>query len=77
MSARLPDDIRPQVLRYHEFRMGVLRIGVELADGRSFDNVLVSGLNVTRVLGYDVVPFEAEDVIGVTDQSELALPPGY
>lgn len=77
MSVRLPDSIRSQVRGFDEFRMGVHRIGVELADGRSFDNVLVSGPNVTRVLGHDAVPFDAADVIGVTDQSEMPLPPGY
>ena len=57
--------------------MGVNRVRVELSDGRTFENVIVAGDRVVKVLGQDDVPFEASDVVAVTDFSDAPLPSGY
>lgn len=57
--------------------MGVSRARVELNDGRTFDNVMVAGGRVVKVLGWDEIPFEASDVVAVTDFTDAPLPPGY
>jgi hypothetical protein len=57
--------------------MGVNRVRVELADGRTFDDVMVAGDRVVKVLGRDEIPFEVSDVVAVTDFSDAPLPPGY
>ena len=57
--------------------MGVNRVRVELSDGRTFENVMVSGDRVVGVLGREEVPFVASDVVAVTDFADAPLPPGY
>jgi hypothetical protein len=74
VTDELPDAIRIRVRALPEFRMGVHRVGVRLMSGIKVDNVLVSSGRVTRVLGRDRVPFDAAEVVDVTDQSELPLP---
>lgn len=49
----------------------------EISDGRTFENVIVAGDRVVKVLGRDDVPFEASDVVAVNDFSDAPLPPGY
>jgi hypothetical protein len=73
----LPPSIADEVARWPEFRMGVNRVRVELADGRTFDDVMVAGDRVVKVLGRDEIPFEVSDVVAVTDFSDAPLPPGY
>jgi hypothetical protein len=77
VSDNLPPSIAAEVAGWPEFRMGVHRVRVELADGRAFDDVMVAGGRVVKVPGRDDVPFEASDVVAVTDLSEAPLPPGY
>jgi hypothetical protein len=70
VSAFLPEAIAEQVATFPEWRMGVQRIQVTLADGRTFSTVDIAwGREIVRVGGYDCVPFEAEDVIAVKDLS--------
>jgi hypothetical protein len=76
MTDKLPGVIAEQVNGMFEFRMGVHRIGVDLSDGAHFDDVLVSAGSVTRVIGYETVPFDAGDVTSVSNEAELPLPPG-
>lgn len=57
--------------------MGVNRVRVEVSDGRVFDDVMVAGDRVVKVLGRDDVPFEASEVVAVTDFTDTPLPPGY
>ena len=57
--------------------MGVNRVRVELAAGRAFEDVMVAGDRVVGVLGRHEVPFEASDVVAITDISDAPLPPGY
>ena len=57
--------------------MGVKRVRVTLADGRTFENVMVAGHRVVGVLGQPHVPFEASDVVAATDFAEAPLPLGY
>ena len=76
MTDELPEAIRVRVRALPEFRMGVHRVGVRLVCGITVDNVLVSSGRVTRVLGRDHIPFDAAEVIDVTNQSELPLPAG-
>lgn len=75
MSEQLPPAIAAEVRGMYEFRMGVHRVGVVLANGMQIDDVLVSAGRVTRALGHEHVPFEASEVVGVVDQSTRALPP--
>lgn len=77
VSDRLSPDIADEVAGWPEFRMAVHRVRVELSDGRTFDNVMVAGGRVRGVLGRDEVPFEASDVVAVTDFADAPLPPGY
>jgi hypothetical protein len=77
VSDKLPPAISDEVAGWTEFRMGVNRVRVELADGRMFDNVMVSGDRVVNVLGQPQVPFEASDVVAVADFTDAPLPPGY
>ena len=77
VSNDLPPSIADEVAGWPEFRMGVKRVRVELDDGRTFDDVTVAGARVVKVLGRDDVPFEASDVVAVTDSSDAPLPPGY
>jgi hypothetical protein len=76
VTERLPGAMAEQVSRMYEFRMGVHRVGVWLANGTQFDDVLVSAGSVTRVIGQDTVPFDVGDVIAVFNQADLPLPPG-
>lgn len=55
--------------------MGVNRVRVELTDGRTFDNVMVAGGRVMKVLGRNEIPFDASDVVAVTDFTDAPLPP--
>ena len=57
--------------------MGVHRVRVKLADGRAFENVMVAGDRVVKVLGREELPFEASDVVAVIDFADAPLPPGY
>ncbi|MEO8829619.1 hypothetical protein [Lapillicoccus sp.] len=77
MPNELPPAIANEVAGWPEFRMGVTRVRVELADGRTFDDVMVAGGRVAKILGRDEIPFEASDVVAVTDFGEAPLPPGY
>jgi hypothetical protein len=77
VSNELSPDIADEVAGWPEFRMGVNRVRVELNDGRTFDNVMVAGGRVVKVLGWDEIPFEASDVVAVTDFTDAPLPPGY
>jgi hypothetical protein len=77
VSDKLPSAISDEVAGWREFRMGVNRVRVELADGRVFDNVMVAGGRVVGVLGQPQVPFEASDVVAVADFTDAPLPPGY
>jgi hypothetical protein len=77
VSDQLPPDIADEVAAWPEFRMGVHRVRVKLNDGRTFDNVMVAGGRVAGVLGRDEVPFEASQVVAVTDFADAPLPPGY
>jgi hypothetical protein len=76
MSEQLSPAIVAEVRGMDEFRMGVHRVGVVLANGMQVNDVLVSADRVTRVLGHEHVPFDASDVVEVVDQSTRALPPG-
>jgi hypothetical protein len=76
MGDVLPVAIAEAVQGMPEFRMGVHRVGVRLVSGLRVDDVLVSGVRVTRVLGLDQVPFNADEVVEAVDQSAAALPPG-
>ena len=74
VSDDLPPSIVDEVAKWPEFRMGVNRVRVVLADGRAFDDVMVAGKRVVKVLGRDDIPFEASGVVTVTDLSEAPLP---
>ena len=77
MSDKLPPAISDQVARWPEFRMGVNRVRVELADGRVFDDVMVAGGRIVGVLGQPEIPFDASDVVAIADFADAPLPPGY
>lgn len=77
VSDQLPPTIANEVAGWLEFRMGVHRVRVELADGRAFEDVMVGGARVVKVLVRGEIPFEASDVVAVTDFSEALLSPGY
>jgi hypothetical protein len=77
VTDELPASIAHEVARLPEFRMGVHRLRVALADGRAFDDVMVASNRVVRVLGLDDIPFEGCDVVAVTDLSDASLPLGY
>jgi hypothetical protein len=77
VSSDLPPSIADEVAVWPEFRMGVHRVQVELADGRRFDDVMVAGARVVKVLGRDDVPFDASAVVAAIDRSNAPLPPGY
>ena len=77
VSDHLPPSIVDEVAKWPEFRMGVQRVRVVVADGRSFDDVMVAGNRVVKVLGRHDLPFEASDVVAVTDLSEAPLPLRY
>jgi hypothetical protein len=77
VSNELPSSIADEIAGWPEFRMGVYRVHVELADGRSFDDVMVAGARVVKILGRDDVPFDTSDVVAVTDRSDAPLPPGH
>ena len=57
--------------------MGVKRVRVQLADGQKVDNVLIGGSTVVKVLGFDVIPFDAGAIVAATDQAQDPLPIGY
>ncbi|WP_156401702.1 hypothetical protein [Agromyces sp. Soil535] len=76
MSEQLPPAIAAEVRGMYEFRMGVHRVGLVLANGMQVNDVLVSAGRVTRALGHEHVPFDASHVVEVVDQSTRALPPG-
>jgi hypothetical protein len=76
MAGELPSLMWARVAELPEFRMGVHRVVVRLVSGAWFDDVLVFGGRVTRVLGQDGVPFDPGDVVAVEDQSERPLPRG-
>jgi hypothetical protein len=73
----LPEPIADVVACWPEFRMGVNRVGVQLADGQKFDNVIIAGSTVVKVLGFDGIPFDAGAIVAATDQAEDPLPKGY
>ena len=77
MSDDLPPSIVDEIAKWPEFRMGVNRVRVVLADGLAFDDVMVAGNRVVKVLGRHDIPFEACDVVAVTDLSEAPLPLRY
>jgi hypothetical protein len=77
VSNQLPPSIAGKVALWPEFRMGVHRARVELRDGRAFEDVMVAGGRVVKVLGRDEVPFEPSEVVAATDFSDAPLPPGY
>ena len=58
---------RCEVAGWPEFRMGANRVRVELADGRTFENVMFAGDRVVGVLGQDEIPFEASEVVAAID----------
>jgi hypothetical protein len=71
VSRTLPEPIAEQVLAFPEWRMGAQRIKVTLADGRTFAPVDVAwGREIVRVADDEEVPFDAEDVVHVEDQSD-------
>ena len=50
--------------------MGVHRVAVTLRSGATFDGVLVGwGHEIVRVEGYEVLPFEPDDVVSVRDDA--------
>lgn len=57
--------------------MGVRRVGVQLSEGRYFDNMMVAGREVVGVLGLRSVPFEVAAIVAATDQASEPLPAGY
>jgi hypothetical protein len=51
--------------------MGVNRVAVVLADGRSFAPVDIAwGREIVRVHGSEVVPFTGDEIVEVTDASD-------
>src|SRR5689334_12847383 len=75
MSDELPPAILAQIAGFPEFRMGVRRVQVELASGRTFENTLVAGKRVVGIIGdCGTVPFEPSEVVGVRDMSDAYLP---
>lgn len=77
MSDKLPQAIADEVAGWTEFRMGVNRVQVKLADGRVFENVMVAGGRVVKVLGQPDLMFDASDVVAVADFADAPPPPGY
>ena len=73
----LPETIADMVAAWPEFRMGVKRVGVTLAGGQTFDNVMIAGPKVVKILGFDDLPFDSGDIVAATDQAEDPLPKGY
>ena len=71
VSKILPEPIAQKVNDFPEWRMGTQRIKVTLVDGRTFYPVDVAwGREIVRVVGYEEVPFEAEDVVEVEHLSD-------
>jgi hypothetical protein len=64
----LSDELIEQLTTIPEFRMGVHRVNVLLADGRVIPDVLISGKRVIWVFGEDVIPFRAESVTSLLGQ---------
>ena len=72
VTYRLPQPLAEIVSCFPETHMGAQTIRVTLADGRTFDGVTVAwGHEVVRVAGFDVLPFDASEVVEVEDSSAL------
>ena len=64
----LPDGVVEQLDSISEFRMGVHRVSVVLADGSVIPDVLISGKRVSWVFGEDTIPFRPDSVKTVCEQ---------
>lgn len=62
-AKRVPDEWIDFLVAQPETGMGYWIVWVRLADGRSFDRVVVNGGLVTQVYGFDAVPFEPKEIV--------------
>jgi hypothetical protein len=53
------------ILSQGETGMGYHVISVVLRDGRRYDKVVVDGGFITRVKGYDTIPFTEEEIVEI------------
>jgi hypothetical protein len=69
---RLPDRLTAKVQRFPEVYLGVWRVTIVLAGGVEYNGVEVawSG-DLIRVAGHESIPFTADQVIDVQDDSGL------
>src|SRR5665647_3567973 len=76
MTRQLPPVMVDGVQALPVFRMGAHRLSVRHQDGRTVDDLFVSGRQVTKALGNYEVRFDTVYIITVRDHPEAPLPPG-
>ena len=62
----IPEACLDQLKRASETGMGYQIVAVQLKDGRSFEQVVVSECCIIEVRGYAEIPFAPEDVASVS-----------
>jgi hypothetical protein len=70
MSNRVSPYIKAKILEMPEYRMGTNKVRVILKDGGRFSAVFVAwGEEIVKVGSSTVIPFEAEDIVEVENDS--------
>jgi hypothetical protein len=66
MSNEVPERIRDLLLNMPEYKYGVNRIRVTLADGKKFEHVHVAWVSeVIKVEGFKSIPFDPAEIVEV------------
>jgi hypothetical protein len=71
VAVKLPAGLTERFRRFPEVHLGVWRVTVDLADGRTYAGVEVGWTGeVIRVAGHASVPFTADEVVDLRDGSD-------
>jgi hypothetical protein len=62
----IPNQCLDYLKRSNETGMGYKVVSVQLLDGRSFEQAVVSEGHIIEVRGYNEIPFQPEDVASVS-----------
>ncbi len=66
MSSGIPDFVKEKLNEMPEYKYGVNRVIVTLADNRVFAHVHIAWTDeIVKVEGYDSIPFDEKDIVDV------------
>ena len=61
----LSDKWAPVLLSKPETGMGYQIVTITTIDGRSFEKIIVAGGIISKVPGYNGIPFKEEEIVGI------------